>query len=109
MRRYPPEVLQKLADSWIAEKRIEDALTAYTVAERKYNSRSGRENPHSVGVRARRAWCLVQLGRDAEGAQLYRDALAAKRQSGDREPPTAQMLMESLRAVEPPGGASPLK
>lgn len=98
-RWYPPEVLERLADDWLVENRVEDALGAYTLADAKYTSRRGRIDPLAVGVRARRAWCLAQLGRRPEAMELYRDALAAKRQSADDQPPTAQMLSEQLHGL----------
>src|ERR1039458_3516895 len=86
-RFYPPEVLQKLADDWADDRRWLDALKTYTVAEQKYTARAWRTDPFSVGMRARRAWCLVMIGKPSEGAELYRDALDAKRRSGDSKPP----------------------
>ena len=105
-RFYPPEVLQKLADGWADDRRWLDALKTYTLAEPKYTARAGRTDPFSVGVRARRAWCLVMIGRPTEGAELYRDALDAKRHSGDSEPPTAAMLEERLAEAQAISGTS---
>ena len=96
LRFYPPEVLHTVASEWADERRFNDALKVFTVAERKYSSRSGSESPAAVGMRAGRAWCLVMLGRPTEGAKLYSDALAAKQRSGDDQPPTARELAERL-------------
>jgi uncharacterized protein YciW len=105
-RFYPPEVLQKLADGWADDRRWLDALKTYTLAEQKYTARAGRTDPFSVGMRARRAWCLVMIGKPTEGAELYRTALDAKRLSGDSVPPTAAMLEERLAEAQAISGTS---
>ena len=96
-RFYPPEALDKLADEWLEDGRLEDALAAYTLADHKYTAKRGRVDPLAVGVRARRAWCLSQLGRRGEAIEVSREALAAKRESGDQQPPTVEELSERLR------------
>jgi len=106
-RFYPPEVLQKLADDWAGDGRWLDALKTYTSAEQKYTARAGRIDPFSVAMRARRAWSLVMIGEPSEGAELYRDALDAKRRSGDGKPPTAAMLEERLAEAQALSGSSP--
>ena len=99
-RFCPPEVLQTLAGEWADDRRWHDALKAYTLAEQKYTARAGRIDPFSVAMRARRAWCLVMIGKPSDGAKLYRDALDAKRDGGDSEPPTAAILEERLAEAQ---------
>ena len=96
VRFYPPEVLHSVASDWADEGRFKEALKVFNVAERKYSARSGPASPNAVGMRAGRAWCLVMLGKPVEGAELYSDALIAKRQSGDDQSPSAMELAERL-------------
>ena len=80
--------------------KYEAAIQAFDQAEEQFTAKYGKDHPYVVGAMSQRAFCLVELGRQGEGAQVYREALSRKRQRGDWEPPTPATLERYLAGAD---------